>query len=144
MRNNRNLNPFSFSGRIGRIALIRSLVLGAFVWFAVRYIRVLLVRPYQFWPHSAIGDGWLAWAEWALVIAAAVVIVLNWISALVRRLHDLGYPAQFILTVVTSFQNLEYILMLFVKRGEPRENEFGAAPGSSTFEPIRIRRRRER
>lgn len=105
-----------YRGRINR----RNFLLG-WVLNAVLSAALLLIPIFLFRGLSDLNFN---------ILFGIMYLMFNVImfSLIVRRSHDLGYSALFLLLLLIPFIDFIYFLMLFVRNGQDKENKYGKKP----------------
>lgn len=50
------------------------------------------------------------------------------VSLSTRRLHDLGEPTWKVVLLLVPFVNIYFFVLLFIKKGQDKQNEYGSVP----------------
>lgn len=106
IRERNSFRPFSFSGRIGRLQFLSTVLVTYGLWLAVLMVRHLLIT------------------EETMTVYNKMMVVLVYISFHVcsaqgvKRCHDIGHTGRF---MVVPF----HILVLLAKKGCRTDNEYG-------------------
>jgi uncharacterized membrane protein YhaH (DUF805 family) len=114
-------NYFNFRGRLRR---------APFFWFNLTAVGILLVAMWL----TPGGDD-------AKLTTGTVVFGLHLfplLTALVRRLHDMGKPAWFLLLLMFPIANVVFLLILFVRPSELLDDAEpqAAGPSASTLQEL--------
>lgn len=121
-------------GRIGRLQfLMRSIVVSVVATLAFALILVMLsVLRRAVGPVGVVPEA----AAVVCYIAYGVLVLGIWLSASVRRLHDIGHSGAWVVFLLVPFLNLVLWIYLMITPSEEGENEYGLQPRHEEHEPV--------
>lgn len=113
-------NPFSFAGRLGRLAYFGYSTLYSVVsGFTVLLLLFSLPRPGSTSGQSPSTIG-------LMILVVVVSFLLTNMSSSVRRLHDLNRTGWWYLLIIVPGPNVVLALMLLLAPGTTGPNRYGS------------------
>lgn len=116
-------SPWSAEGRFGRINYLAYCFLASLIILLVAVIIGGIIM-------LAFGTESVAGSVPMMALAAVVYVVFIYIGFvfMIKRLHDMNYSGWYSLLTFIPIVNIIVILGLFLKAGDPEENNYGLPP----------------
>ena len=107
-------NYINFKGRAGRAEFWTFILINALIDWILKFVGGLI--------HPMLG--------YVLGGLFGLAILLPMLSVAARRLHDIGKAAGWICIIFIPIVGVIWLIVLWIKAGEPNENRFGAVPAA--------------
>lgn len=120
--------------------------IGAFGWVSLRYIGIGMLMsmdklPVLFDMPIFSWEFWLMILKCLLVVALAIVWYIPRLSILVRRLHDSGKSAWFLLLLLIPFLGADILFICVLRDSDDGDNRWGENPKGVERNPYEIKER---